>query len=176
MDISFGKVPPQSGQRKLATTSRPAYYMKPLDRREFKGNSDEFRRRSHRRMLAELLVLISAVLSYFVMWPATIPRQIVLGVVALSAGGLLLDVLHYRRSKALADSFVIQVLPDSLAFSDLNGTRTVLYRNMEILNTQKREGKIIEITLQVFPRISVKLRRLQDMNELYEKLVHHLER
>jgi hypothetical protein len=149
-------------------------YMKRLDSKEFKGNSDEFRRRTHRRMLAELMVLVSAALSYFVKWPAVLPRWMVLGAVALAAGGLLIDLLHYRRGRALADSFVIQALPDSLSFSDLNGTRTIPYRDMAILTTQKRDGEIIEITLKVFPKISVKLRGLQDMNALCERLVDHL--
>jgi hypothetical protein len=149
--------------------------MKPLDSKEFKGNSVEFRRRTHRRMLAELLVVVSAAFLYFAKWPADLPRWIVPGAIALAAGGLLIDLLHYRRGRAFADSFVIQALPDALSFSDLNGTRTIPYRDMEILRTQKRDGEIVEITLQVFPRINVKLRGLQDMNELYERLVHHLE-
>jgi hypothetical protein len=149
--------------------------MKPEDIIEFRGSSDEFRHRSHRRMLGELLVLLSAALLYFFKWPANLPRWMVLGTIVLAAGGLIIDAFYYRRGKALADSLVIKDLPDSLLFSDLNGTRTLPYRDMAILTTQTRNGEIIEIILQVFPGISIKLRGLHDMNEFYGRLVQHLQ-
>jgi hypothetical protein len=142
---------------------------------EFRGNSEDFRRRTLRRMVAELLLLILAAFVFLSKWPADLPIWVTVSAFTLAGGGFLIDILHYRGGRALAESFVIQFCSDSLAFTDLKGTRTVRYQDMKILGTRKHVGEIVEITLQTFPGINVNLRGLNDMNRLYERLSEQLD-
>jgi hypothetical protein len=141
---------------------------------EFSGNSQEFRRRTRRRMVSELLALMLVTICFLSKWPAGLPTWISACAFALVGGGFLIDILHYRSGAALAESFVIQFDSDALAFTDLKGTRSVPYADMKILATQKQDGNIVGVTLQTFPGISVHLRGLNDMNGLYERLSERL--
>lgn len=140
----------------------------------FRSTGYDFRNRTRQRLFVETLLLGVAVFLYVTNWLKQVPRWIELTIAAVIAAVLIFDLFYYRRGKAIAESFSIELLPDALAFSHDRDGGTVPYKDIKISGVKKRDGKVIEITLLTAFQQSIKLRDLDDMQELHDSLVGHL--
>jgi hypothetical protein len=141
---------------------------------EFKTNDNQFGRRTRYRIMSELLVLLTiAVCIYFGSFTGSL-AWIAWSALGIVAAYILIGLASYPRVRAFAANFSIILLDDGVTFGPGVDNGLVLYENLNISRVIRRNGQVDEIWLRTKFGQRIKLRDLENMPGLYDRLARRV--
>ena len=87
---------------------------------------------------------------------------------------ILFGIAYYPKAKAIAQGFSIHLMDDGLGFPYQGHMIQMPYSDLTISKVTKKDGEVVEIRIKTTFGQSIKLQRLENMNELYEGLAARL--
>ena len=140
---------------------------------EFRTNRDLFNRRTRRRLIIDISVLGLLAFYFLSDWSSWIPGWIEVSVLVVIAVIIIFDLFFYSKARAIAENLSIKLMDDALVFNDKNNTRQISYDDFMIKNVRRKQDKVVEIRLKTSFKQNIKIRGLENMQELYKGLLDH---
>lgn len=140
---------------------------------EFRTNRDLFNRRTRRRLIIDISVLGLLAFYFLSDWSIWIPGWIEVSVLVVIAVIIIFDLFFYSKARAIAENLSIKLMDDALVFNDKNNTRQISYDDFMIKNVRRKQDKVVEIRLKTSFKQNIKIRGLENMQELYKGLLDH---
>jgi hypothetical protein len=137
---------------------------------EFRGNSADLRGRTMRRVTLELTALGILLASVLLGLVTAIPIWLQWAAVAAVLIYILAGVALYSRARAIAESLTVRLDDQGLTFAYAGGGGDLRYSDMKISRVRKDGDRLVEILLVARSGQAIKLRGLDNMNELYRLL------
>ncbi len=140
----------------------------------FRSISDDFGRRTRRRVIIEVSVLVLLTGFFWSGWSRDFPHWLEASVLMIFVAYILLGIAYYPKAKAIAQEFSIHLMNDGLGFPDQGDIKQIPYSDLTISKVTKKDDEVVEIRIKTRFGQSIKLQRLENMNELYEGLAARL--
>lgn len=138
--------------------------------REYKTNCNEFARRTRHRVFIEISFIVLVGIFFWSKYSTGLPEWLKLTVILIAVMYVLLGLVLYPNAKSVAGKFTIYLSNESLRFSGNGETRNLPYSDLVISKVLRKHGEVVEIRLKTTFSQTIKLRGLENMEELYSEL------
>ncbi len=144
--------------------------------REFHSNGNDFIRRTRRRVIVEVSVLVLLAGYFWSGWSEGWPNWLELSVLVIFTAYILFGLVYYQKAKSIAQKFSVRLMEDALGFQSQGGMKQIPYRDLKISKVTKKNDKVVAIYLKTTFGQSITLQGLENMEELYEGIAAHVVR
>jgi hypothetical protein len=140
---------------------------------EYKSDGSEFYRRTRNRVTYEVIIFISLSFYFWSDWSSLVAEWLKTTILAVLAAYILIGMALYPKAKAAAKSFSITLLDDALKFPKGNGSGSIPYSDLVIIDTKLKNNEIVQISLRTKTGQKIYLNGLNNMKGLYKGLIDH---
>lgn len=142
--------------------------------REFQSNSNDFIRRTRRRVIVEVSVLVLLAGYFWSDWSGSWPNWLEVSVLVLFTAYILFGLAYYPKAKSIAKKFSVRLMDEALGFPSQGDMKQIPYRDLTISKVTKKNGEVVAIRLKTTFGQSITLQGLENMKELYEGITAHV--
>ena len=141
---------------------------------EFKAKKDYFIRRTRRRVMFEVSVLVLLTGYFWSSWSKDLPNWLELSVLGCFAAYILFGLAFYSKGKASVEKFSIYLLDNALGFSDQGHVKQIPYHHLTISKITKKNSEVELICLKTAFGHTIKLQGLENMTELHKEIINRV--
>lgn len=139
--------------------------------REFRSNCDAFIRRTRRRVIVEISILVILTGYFLSDWSSGLPHWLEISALVILVVYIVFGLAYYPRAKSIANEFSVHLMDEALGFPSQGNIKKIPYSDLTISKVTKKNGEVVAIRLQTTFGQSITLQGLDKMNELYDGMI-----